>query len=363
MAHIIEDGSAHAFAEYKRQEGPARGRREALKTLPVIDISPFVCDGALQDRQRVAHELRDVCINLGFFYISGHGIPESELEGVVDWGHRFFGLPTEEKMKVHQSMSPGKQGYVSVGGVDPYGKSVVEPDIKERFAMSRERLADEPPGASFNTGEAVWPAPEVLPGFESAMKAHMVKRCDLARRLVRAIAMSLVLPETFFDDMYRYMGGTLMYNYYPPSGAVAMKATQWNFSPHTDYGVVTLLLQDSLGGLEARNADEEWIAVPPIPGTFVVNLGDTLQMWTNDLYVSTLHRVVNSSNKARISQPLFTYPHGKTLIECLPTCHGPDNPPKYEPVVCEAYNQALVEQAARTGRPGLSKQTAARFKN
>jgi len=121
--------------------------------------------------------------------------------------------------------------------------------------------------------------------------------------------------------------------------------------------------QDSLGGLEARNADEEWIAVPPLAGTFVVNIGDTLQMWTNDLYVSTLHRVVNSSSKARISQPLFTYPHGKTLIECLPTCHSAGNPPKYEPIVCEAYNQALVDQAARTGRPGLSKQTASRFKN
>jgi isopenicillin N synthase-like dioxygenase len=363
MTHIVEDGSASVFAEYQRQTGANGVRREALKSLPVIDIGPFVRESTLEERQHVARKLREVCINLGFFYITGHGIPETEMDAVLDWGHRFFGLPTAEKMKMHQSLSPGKQGYVSVGGVDPYGKSVVEPDIKERFAMSRERLPDEPPGPSFNTGEAVWPSPGVLPGFEAAMKEHMLKRCELARRLVRAVAMSLDLPENFFDAMYRHMGGTLMYNYYPPSGSVPMKATQWNFSPHTDYGVVTLLLQDALGGLEARNADEEWIPVPPVPGTFVVNLGDTLQMWTNDLYVSTLHRVVNTSNKARISQPLFTYPHGKTLIECLPTCHGPGNPPKYEPVICEVYNQALVDQAARTGRPGLSKQTAARFKS
>lgn len=363
MAHIVEDGSASKFAEYRRESGPAGVKRQALKTLPVIDIGPFVRESSLAERERVARELREVCINLGFFYITGHGIPASELEEVIDWGHRFFGLPMEEKMKMHQSKSPGKQGYVSVGGVDPYGKSVVEPDIKERFAMSRERLPGEPPGPSFNTGEAVWPAPEVLPGFEAAMKSHMAKRCDVARKLVRAIAMSLDLPESFFDEMYRYMGGTLMYNYYPPSGAVPMKESQWNFSPHTDYGVATLLLQDALGGLEARNADEEWIAVPPLAGSFVVNIGDTLQMWTNDLYISTLHRVVNSSSKARISQPLFTYPHGKTLIECLSTCHGPGNPPKYEPIVCEVYNQALVDQAARTGRPGLSKQTASRFKN
>ena len=142
-----------------------------------------------------------------------------------------------------------------------------------------------------------------------------------------------------------------------------MDRTQWGISPHTDYGTFTLLWQDRNGGLEVRNAAGDWIQAPPLEGAFVVNIGDTLQMWTNDLYISTLHRVVNSSSKARISQPLFTYPHGKTLIECLSTCHGPGNPPKYEPIVCEVYNQALVDQAARTGRPGLSKQTASRFKN
>ena len=295
MTHVVQDGSGRKFAEYNRQAGQFKVKRAALKTLPVIDIGPFVRDSSAEERARVARELREVCINIGFFYITGHGIAESELDAVIDWGHRFFGLASAEKMKLHQSLSPGKQGYVSAGGVDPYGKSAVEPDIKERFAMSRERLPDEPPGASFNTGEAVWPGPDVLPGFEAAMQAHLAKRCNLARRLVRAIALSLDLPEDYFDAMYRHMGGTLMYNYYPPAGTVEMKQTQWNFSPHTDYGVATLLLQDSLGGLQARNADGEWIAVPPLAGTFVVNIGDTLQMWTNDLYVSTLHRVTNAS--------------------------------------------------------------------
>ena len=181
--------------------------------------------------------------------------------------------------------------------------------------------------------------------------------------MVRVLALSLDLPEDYFDAMYHYMGGTLMFNYYPPSGTVPMKDTQWNFSPHTDYGVLTLLLQDDLGGLEARNANGDWIPVPPIPGAFVVNIGDTLQMWTNDLYVSTLHRVTNvHPGKARLSQALFTYPHGQTMIECLPTCHSESNPPKYAPILCEDYNRSLVEQSARTGRPGLSKNTAARFK-
>jgi isopenicillin N synthase-like dioxygenase len=136
---------------------------------------------------------------------------------------------------------------------------------------------------------------------------------------------------------------------------------QWNFSPHTDYGAFTLLLQDSLGGLEALNADGQWIDVPPILGTFVVNLGDMFQRWTNDLYVSTLHRVTNSSGKARISVPLFNYPHGDTVIECLPTCASAEQPPRHAPVVAEAYNRELADRAAKTGRPGVSAVTAARL--
>lgn len=365
MSTVIQDGAQRAFSEYNRQAGLATGiERVALKELPLIDISPFTRESTLDERRAVALKLREACINIGFFYITGHGIPQAEMESVLAWGHKFFELPESEKMKMHQSLTPGKQGYVSVGGVNPDYAKTLDPDIKERFSMSREMLPGEPEGGRFNAGESVWPAPGVLPGFEDVMRAHMVKRCDLARRLVRVLALSLELPENYFDDMYRYMGGTLMFNYYPPNGSVPMKDTQWNFSPHTDYGVLTLLLQDAVGGLQARNADEEWIDVPPVPGAFVVNIGDTLQMWTNDLYVSTLHRVTNPDpSRARLSQPLFTYPHGHTMIECLPTCQGPGNPPKYEPIRCEDYNRALVEQAARTGRPGLSKTTAARFKN
>ncbi len=367
MSHILEDGEAARLAEYSNRSalGGAGSavKRVALKTLPLIDIGPFVRESRIVERQAVARELREVCINIGFFYLTGHGIAQAELDALVDWGRRFFELPAEQKMALHQALSPGKQGYVSVGGVNPAANRDTAPDIKERFAMSRDRLPGEPPAANFNSGESVWPAEGVLPGFEAALRTHLEKRCQLARCLVRAIAMSLELPENYFDDMYRYMGGTLMYNYYPPTDPAALKDNQWNFSPHTDYGVATLLSQDALGGLQARNADGDWIAVPPQPGTFVVNLGDTLQMWTNDLYVSTLHRVVNASSAARISLPLFTYPHGQTLIECLPNCQGPGNPPKYPPVICEDYNQALVDQAARTGRPGMSKRTAERLKS
>ena len=136
---------------------------------------------------------------------------------------------------------------------------------------------------------------------------------------------------------------------------------RFGVAPHSDYGMITLLTQDPIGGLELRKRDGEWVRAPWVEGTFVVNLGDMFQRWTNDLYVSTLHRVTNSSGKARISVPLFNYPHGDTVIECLPTCASPEQPPRHAPVVAEAYNRELADRAARTGRPGVSAVTAARL--
>ena len=138
-----------------------------------------------------------------------------------------------------------------------------------------------------------------------------------------------------------------------------MGRTQWGISPHTDYGSFTLLSQDALGGLEVRTAADEWIDVPPIPGTFVVNIADLFARWTNGLYRSSLHRAsnFNTGGRARISLPLFFNPHPKTRIECLPTCQGPGNPAKYEPVEAGPYVRALLEQSYRTGRPGVAQKT------
>jgi isopenicillin N synthase-like dioxygenase len=338
---------------------PALGHgRVALRTLPIIDVAPFTGAGTLEARRRAAAELRKACIDIGFFYITGHGIERGELNQLLALGHRFFELPEAEKARIDRKLSPGGQGYSAPGGTDGYGQGKV-PDLKERLIMNREPILGEPEKGRFNAGESQWPDEKVLPGFAAFMKAHMKRRVALAQRLVRAFALSLELPEDHFDEMFRFPGGTMIFNYYPPTGALA--EDQWNFSPHTDYGAFTLLLQDALGGLQARNSAGEWIDVPPIEGTFVVNLGDMFQMWTNDRYVSTLHRVVNSSRKARISVPFFNYPQGRTVIRCLPTCQGPDNPPRHEPVIAEDYNRMLAERAARTGRPSVSALTSKRL--
>jgi isopenicillin N synthase-like dioxygenase len=343
--------------------GFAMTARATRAALPVIDLTPFDGGGSDTARRAVARELRAACIDIGFFYLAGHGIPAAELEEMLEWGRRFFALPLDEKMKIHRSRSPGNQGYVTTGGNVPeanpdYGAS----DIRERLAVSRDRIPDEPAEGSFSAGLSQWPDEKVLPGFETFLRAYIDRQVALSRIVMRALALSLDLAEDHFDAVYRYPGANLLYNYYPPLDA-ATAEKRWSFSPHSDYGALTLLNQDRIGGLEARNAAGEWIDVPPISGTLVINLGDLFQRWTNDLYVSSLHRAKNVSGRSRISAALFTNPHGQTLIECLPTCHGPDNPPLYPPVTSESYNRALIQQSNRAGRPGLSPRTAERLQS
>jgi isopenicillin N synthase-like dioxygenase len=341
-----------------------RGRareRKAVTRLPVIDLAPFVAGGGAEERRAVARALREACIDIGFFYLTGHGIAQQEFDDVVTMGHRFFALPLAEKMKLHSNNSPARLGYRGLGGPNPDANPDKVPDLKERFHMNREVLPGEPEEGRRSAGQSQWPDDAVLPGFAALMRRHIVARCDVARHLARAFALSLDLPEAYFDEMYRYLSGNLVLNYFPAIDRAQLREAQWSFSPHADYNAFTLLYQDSLGGLQLLNAAGEWIDAPPIPGTMVVNIGDLFQTWTNDLYTSTLHRVFNVSPAARISVPLFASPNGATVVRCLETCAGPGNPPRYAPVNAEDYVKTMLDEAYRTGLPALAAKTAERL--
>ncbi len=362
MADVVRDGDVSRYADFDNRgdnrEAPARVKRRALERLPVIDLSPFVSGAAVAEREAVARELRRACVDIGFFYLTGHGIPEGELDEAVAWGHRFYALPLEERMKVHKSRSPVGVGYVPAGGSNP-GEDRA-PDTREVFSMPREEQPGEPRHERSQAGHALWP--RALPGLEAFAKRHIDKRIALTRHLLHAFALSLQLPETWFDASHHYLACNLVFNHYAPTDPARIERTQWAISPHTDYGSFTLLSQDGLGGLEVLNAAGDWIQAPPLAGAFVVNIGDLFARWTNDLYVSTLHRAVNYNRGARISVPFFVVPESSVIIECLATCQGPGNPARYEPVKAGDYVAALLDQSRRTGRAGISTQTASRFR-
>ena len=257
-------------------------------------------------------------------------------------------------------------GYFPLGGANEYGKPG---DLKERFSCTREKIAGEAEQGNFGAGLSVWPEERVLPGFRDFFAAHIAERAALTRVLAQVFALSLDLPQDYFDRAFAQLGCVLMFNYYPKiarpvaeNDASSIENGRWSFSPHTDYGAFTLLLQDQLGGLQVRNSAGAWIDVTPLQGSFVINIGDMFAMWTNDLYKSSLHRVMNFNDAERISLALFTYPQGRTEIACLPSCMSAANPPRYQPVEAEAYNRILVEQASRAGKPGLSARTEERLR-
>jgi isopenicillin N synthase-like dioxygenase len=363
MVELVKDAEVTLFADFddrfQRHDARFGIERAALGEIPTIDFSAFAKGGTDAARREVGRQIRAACIDIGFFYLANHGISAAEIDEAHGRALAFFEQPAEHKEKLYKK--PGERlGILRVGGDNPDANADKASDLKEVYGMMRELMPGEPEAGRMGAGNNLWPDPAVLPGFREFMTTQIDKRVTLSQQLARGFALSLDLPESWFDAMHRFLGCTFVFNYYPAFKG-GRKPTQWSISPHSDYGTFTLLSQDALGGLQVRNAAGVWIDVPPVPGSFVVNIGDLFAIWTNDLYLPSLHRALNTAEVPRISAPFFVYPQGTTMVECLETCQGPGNPPLYEPRTAEAHVMSLIDQSRRTGRPGLTTRTARRF--
>jgi isopenicillin N synthase-like dioxygenase len=289
----------------------------ASNALPVIDIADLAGDAAA--RRSVAQKLRAACVDTGFFYIKGHGAPSALIDEVFRQSRAFFALPMEQKLALPSANSRCRHGY------EPLKAQTLEPgappDLKEGFLAGEDLAADHPavvndPG---NIGPNQWP-PQ-LPSFKAAMTAYVAEMKALTKTLMRGLALSLDLEEDYFDDFCRDPVLTLRLLHYPPQPANPAP-NEKGCGAHTDWGGITVLLQDDAGGLQVRHADGSWISAPPLAGTFVVNIGDLFARWTNNLYRSTVHRVVNASGRDRYSVPFFLDGRSDHLVSCIPTCAG-----------------------------------------
>ena len=194
----------------------------------------------------------------------------------------------------------------------------------------------------FNHGANQWPAQR--PNFRPVMQAYLNVMLDLSARVMSGIALSLDLPEQYFADYCRDAMATVRLLHYPPQPARAQPG-QKGAGAHTDFGGLTLLRQDDVGGLQVWDqASDGWIHADPMPGTYVVNLGDMIARWTNDRYRSTVHRVVNASGRERYSVPFFFTGNYAHTVECIPTCLGPGDTPKYPPTTVEAHMREMYRQ-------------------
>ncbi|MGI9379165.1 MAG: isopenicillin N synthase family dioxygenase, partial [Methyloligellaceae bacterium] len=270
-------------------------------TLPIIDMSDLWSDDTAS-KKRIGNEIREACLDKGFFYLRGHGISADMREESLGVIREFFALPLEEKLKVDKAQSNCNRGYEKLRG------QTLEPgapaDIKEGYYIGRDLSEDDPRVVSgkFNHGPNIWP--KNLPQFRDKLENYYEQMLGVARTLMRGLALSLRLDEIHFDEFSRDELATLRLLHYPEQPPNP-KPGEKGAGAHTDFGTLTLLLQDDSGGLQVRDEAAGWIDAPPIKDTYVVNLGDMIARWTNDTYRSTLHRVINHSGHDRYSIPFF----------------------------------------------------------
>jgi len=282
--------------------------------IPIIDISMIHTEDGFEE---IAHKLVDTAKTVGFFYIKGHEISPSLIAQAFAASQRFFALPLVDKSTI--AVDVNQRGWMGQGMTQLEGAKTH--DAKEVFFWGWDVDANDPdvlagvPMVFPNQ----WPD-QVAPFLRHELSPYYAAVIDLSRMVLSALAHGLGKPKDFFETAYLKPLGRGQLVYYPPMSEEDLKEERFGAAPHTDFGVLTVLLQDMQGGLQVLNQSGDWIEAPPIENSFVCNIGDLLERWTNGALVSTKHRVINRNKTARYSIPVFCDPASQTIID--PTDFG-----------------------------------------
>lgn len=310
--------------------------------IPVIDMN--LLRGSAEDRQKLAEQVDQGCSEIGFLTVVNHQVPREVIDNCSKEIWNFFDLPVEEKMKcpMTDEYHYGYSGYLDENLAAGYGVNR-PPDLKESFAVGPYN-----PRALM----AAVQYPDNPPQLKKALHDYFCAMETLSSDILKVFTLALRLPKDFFEEKISYHRSALrLLNY--PEQTRAPEPNQIRAGEHTDYGSITILLQDKVGGLQVLDRQKQWRDVEPMADSFVVNLGDLMQQWTNDRWVSTLHRVVNNNIARRQSIAFFHNINHDQLVECIPTCTSPDNPPKHAPIL--AWDHLLQKHNASMAAANLQK--------
>ncbi|KZP07746.1 Clavaminate synthase-like protein [Athelia psychrophila] len=321
-------------------------KSDATFRIPLIDFSKYREATSLSEKRRTADEIVNGFKEVGFVYLGNHGIPADVVRTAFERSGDFFRMPMDVKSKLAWEDPRANRGYVKFGrervtqsadAAEIAALRAKAPDSKETMEIGRDWDA---------TWKNQWPQESDAPQFKSTMLDFFQTCHELHTVVMRSIAVGLDLDELFFEDKINEQSHNLRLLSYPPIKTSLLRGDgQARAGAHSDYGTLTLLFQDHVGGLEVQNPHtKRFQPAPPIPGTIVVNAGDLMARWSNDVLRSTLHRVVappaqkisetESITAARQSIAFFCNPNFGTEISCLPNC---GSQPKYEPVTTEEY--------------------------
>eukprot|EP01134_Creolimax_fragrantissima_P005611 CFRG5611T1 len=338
--------------------------------IPFVDVGPYFASNSLEDLHAAANALRTACEDVGFYQLINHGISCDQFTDILLSTKRFHALDVDIKRTILMD-KPGINvrgtGYLPVG---------------ERKLPQREKgNANE--AFLIKTSEQIkyednqWPAEDILPGFQSSVKAYNDSMTQLALRLLPVYAVALDLDPDYFEPAFKYPLTRLRMTHYPPQhllnnddcyvdriASAGKNIGKFGIAPHVDTTFFTLLLQNSPGLTVYSTRRKEWIAVPVVDQALVVNTGELLRQWSNDRFLSARHFANNVSSTgadtdisevnttsntsfaandgARYSVPYFFNATNDYPMSCLPSCHGPDNPPKY-PTISYLQSQGVIQ--------------------
>jgi isopenicillin N synthase-like dioxygenase len=308
--------------------------------IPVLDIGPYL-GGDPGAAASLARAIARTCEDTGFAVIANHGVPARLAENTFALAAKFFARPESDKL----ALKVGKYniGYLPFGGQvvrhSPVNRNT-KPNFSESFYITRDRAPDHPDIVNNKplVGLNRWPSD--MPDFKAAMTAYYTAMQAMTTRLVPIVAMALDLPPDYFAAAFAEPNCTIRLIHYPPHPSP--EDNEFGFAPHTDNNFLTFLAQSALPGLEVRTAEGEWLRPPAVPGTFVVNTGAMLARYSNDRFRATPHRVINRNDASRYAIPFFLGPNHDSVVAPVPSCVGPDNPPRYEPTTYGAFTQRLL---------------------
>ena len=323
-------------------------------SVPLIDVSPLLEPGLSDAAKAAAKQLGEACERIGFFAVTGHGIPRQAIAELSRQAYAFFDLPFDEKMGIKRPKPEQNRGYIATGDetLARLGGRETPPDIKELFAIGPPDV----PMDAYHTAANAYPSfaanlwPKRPSGLQPATKAYWVLVQRLAGGIAKGFALALDLPPDYFASRIDRNTSQLRMMHYPVP-TQPPEPGQLRAGEHTDLGMMTILTADNdRGGLQVKRRDGDWADVPLFDDAFTVNIGDLMMRWSNDRWVSTPHRVVNppeatAESSRRLSIGYFFIPNYDTMIECLPNCRSAGEEPKYEPVTVNEYR---TKRFART---------------
>ncbi|KAH6896826.1 hypothetical protein B0T10DRAFT_396978 [Thelonectria olida] len=324
-------------------------------SIPVIDFAPLLKEDCHDESfTKAGKEIYEAFKNYGFAYIKNHSVPQEVVDEAFRWSRRFFALPQSEKDKVpHPPEGWYHRGYSGVGrekvsqmvfDEEGIAQERKKPDCKESFDVGLEK-----DGVKLRN---IWPAEDVLPGFREFLTRFYEACYGMEIKLLRAIAVGMGLEERFFIDYHQEKNNQIRLLHYPPVEEELLETGKVDsIGAHTDFGTLTMLFQDDVGGLQVEDIHQKdkFNPAPYIPGTMVVNIGDLLMRWSNDELRSTMHRVrtppaadPGEEGKPRMTRDRYSIPYfvgadSERTIDCVPGCWGPDRPKKYEPIKSMDY--------------------------